>query len=423
MITAAAYIRVSTDDQIEYSPDSQLKKIREYAFSHNMCIPEEYIFVDEGISGRTAIKRPAFQNMISIAKTTHCFQKILVWKFSRFARNRQDSILYKSMLRKECGIEVISVTEPLSDDPTSILIEALLEAMDEFYSINLSQEVKRGMDERFSRGLPISIAPFGYTFMDGNLIICPEQAVWVKYIFEAYASGASYKQIANELNRHSVFTNRGNTFEARAISYIIHNPVYYGVLRKRADNKARDSFNMNTPSSYDRNYEAESVIYVYGTHPPIITKELWTQCQLRPETSSCLEASSCPVTSNCPENSNHSGKSNSHTQSGTLSDYYLKGLIFCHSCGRVLVQVNHGYAFQCSGYNHRKCSSSHYIKREALEALVRITCSEHLSPAAYIKLEACMNDYRVMNRILQDIFTQLTYNSETKEIIPTIRRS
>ena len=423
MITAAAYIRVSTDDQIEYSPDSQLKKIREYAFSHNMCIPEEYIFVDEGISGRTAIKRPAFQNMIAIARATHCFQRILVWKFSRFARNRQDSILYKSMLREECGIEVISVTEPLSDDPTSILIEALLEAMDEFYSINLSQEVKRGMDERFSRGLPISIAPFGYSYMDGALIVCPEQAVWVKYIFEAYASGATYKQIADELNRHSVYTNRGNTFEARAVSYIIHNPVYYGMLRKRTDTKARDSLNVNTPYFYDRNYESKSVIYAYGTHPPIVTKELWTQCRLRPKSSNYLETSNCPKASNCKKNSNHTGKPNPNVQSGTSSDYYLKGLIFCHSCGRVLVQVNHGYAFQCSGYNHRKCRSSHYIKRDVLEALVRDTCCEHLSPTAYIKLEYCMNDYRVMNHILQDIFMQLTYNSETKEIIPTIRRS
>ena len=68
MQTAAAYIRVSTDDQIEYSPDSQIKAIRKYAKDHDMILPEGFIFVDEGISGRKADKRPSFQRMIGTAK-------------------------------------------------------------------------------------------------------------------------------------------------------------------------------------------------------------------------------------------------------------------------------------------------------------------------------------------------------------------
>ena len=131
MQTAAAYIRVSTEDQTEYSPDSQLKKIQEYARAHDLSLPEELVFLDQGISGRSADKRPSFMKMIGLAKQTpRPVDLILVWKFSRFARSRQDSILYKSMLRRDCGIQVVSITEHLSDDPTSILIEALLEAME-----------------------------------------------------------------------------------------------------------------------------------------------------------------------------------------------------------------------------------------------------------------------------------------------------
>lgn len=153
MNTAAAYIRVSTDDQIEFSPDSQLKAIRKYAKDHELILPDEFIFVDEGISGRKADKRPSFQRMIGTAKLKpKPFDVILLWKFSRFARNRQDSIVYKSMLRKQCGIDVISISEQLSEDNTSVLIEALIEAMDEYYSLNLAEEVKRGMSEKFSRG-------------------------------------------------------------------------------------------------------------------------------------------------------------------------------------------------------------------------------------------------------------------------------
>ena len=171
MKIAAAYIRVSTDDQIEYSPDSQRKAILDYAKRNDYIVPQEYIFVDEGISGRST-KRPAFQQMIGTAKQkSHPFDAILVWKFSRFARNREDSVVYKSMLRKQCGVEVLSISEQIGEDKTSILIEALLEAMDEYYSINLSEEVVRGMSEKARRGGTLGRAPFGYTAKTVNC--CP----------------------------------------------------------------------------------------------------------------------------------------------------------------------------------------------------------------------------------------------------------
>ncbi len=68
MKTGAAYIRVSTEEQIEFSPDSQIKRIRDYAASHEILLPEKFIFMDEGISGRCAEKRPAFMRMIGTAK-------------------------------------------------------------------------------------------------------------------------------------------------------------------------------------------------------------------------------------------------------------------------------------------------------------------------------------------------------------------
>jgi DNA invertase Pin-like site-specific DNA recombinase len=101
MNIAAVYIRVSTDSQTEYSPDAQLKAIKEYAKKHDIQIDPRYIFKDEGISGRKAEKRPAFMEMIRTAKSKPSpFNKILVHKFDRFARNREDSIVYKSLLKK-----------------------------------------------------------------------------------------------------------------------------------------------------------------------------------------------------------------------------------------------------------------------------------------------------------------------------------
>ena len=142
----ACYIRGATEDQKEFSPDAQLKAIKNYAKSNNIIIDDDYIFIDEGISGRHADKRPAFQEMIKIAKSKpKKFDVILVHKFDRFARSREDSVVYKSLLRKEYGINIISICEPLDpDDKMSVILEAFLEAMAEYYSLNLYEEVKKG---------------------------------------------------------------------------------------------------------------------------------------------------------------------------------------------------------------------------------------------------------------------------------------
>ena len=105
MQPAAAYIRVSTDDQTEHSPESQLKELKDYAARHDLMIDPQHIYIDAGISGRKAAKRPQFQKMIAAAKEKPSpFGTILVWKFSRFARNQEESILYKSLLRRECNV-------------------------------------------------------------------------------------------------------------------------------------------------------------------------------------------------------------------------------------------------------------------------------------------------------------------------------
>ena len=101
--------------------------------------------------------------MIALAKSEDPpFSEILVWKFSRFARNQEESIVYKSMLKKQCGINVISITEPLIEGPFGSLIERIIEWMDEYYSINLSGEVIRGMTEKAMRGGYQTTPSLGY---------------------------------------------------------------------------------------------------------------------------------------------------------------------------------------------------------------------------------------------------------------------
>ncbi len=329
--TAAAYIRVSTDDQLEYSPDSQIKKIKEYAKHNDIHISDEFIFLDEGISGRKAEKRPAFMKMIALAKTKpKPFDMILVWKFSRFARNREDSIVYKSMLRKQCGIDVVSISEQIGEDKTSILIEALLEAMDEYYSINLAEEVKRGMNEKFSRGGVVSQPPFGYKMGDDVFVPNEATAPIVKMIFEDYIAGAGVRKIAMKLNDMGVRSTKGNLFENRTVEYILTNPTYLGKLRR----------NPNGRDNTDRFHQSEDTVIVDGQHEPIISEEIFRQANERLK--------------------EQKKKYVKHSQQ-KQADFMLRGLCRCSECGSTLVQAVKGTSLQCHKYARGQCKTSHSI--------------------------------------------------------------
>lgn len=229
---AYAYVRVSTDKQEELSPDSQEKLIREYAKKNNIVILE--VFFELGISGRKADKRPEFQRMIGLAKSEdHPIDLILVWKFSRFARNQEESIVYKSLLKKQNNVDVVSISEPLVDGPFGSLIERIIEWMDEYYSIRLSGEVLRGMKEKALRGGYQSVPCLGYKAVGNGkpFIIDEEEFKIIDIIFTFFDSyDKDYTAIARYLNECGYRTRRGSPFEARGIERIVKNPFYYGLV-------------------------------------------------------------------------------------------------------------------------------------------------------------------------------------------------
>lgn len=125
---AVIYARYSSHNQTEQSIEGQLSKCYEYAAQHGMDIILEYI--DREISGRTDA-RPAFQRMMTDSEQGE-FDTVLIYEFDRFARNRRDSAINKTIL-KHNGVRLISVTQPIPDTPEGIMLEACLEGMDEYY--------------------------------------------------------------------------------------------------------------------------------------------------------------------------------------------------------------------------------------------------------------------------------------------------
>ncbi|MBM3949537.1 MAG: recombinase family protein [SAR202 cluster bacterium] len=237
MKTTALYARVSSEKQdVDLSISAQLKALREYVHKHGYQIVRE--FVDEAESGRTA-DRPVFQEMIALARRKPApFDTILVWKLARFARNREDSIIYKSLLRKH-GVQVVSINEPVDNSPTGKMLEGIIEVIDEFYSANLAQEVTRGMREAASRGYWVSAGtPYGYRrvkIRDGDverakLELEPEAAAVVKHIFALASSGMGVVEITKRLNAEGIASPRGRRWGKGAVHNVLVNPVYAGTL-------------------------------------------------------------------------------------------------------------------------------------------------------------------------------------------------
>lgn len=360
---AAAYIRVSTHMQEELSPDAQIRLIKEWANGHGYDLPEEFIFIDKGISGRKVRKRPSFLRMISMAKSKPSpFDAILVWKFSRFARNQEESIVYKAMLRNKHKIDVISISEPISDDVYGGLIERIIEWMDEFYSIRLAEDVKRGMTENALRGNFQSSPAFGYKVEKGQgLVIVEDQANIVRMIFNLYAnSGMGFYDIARHLNRLGYTTKKGGAFETRTIKYIIQNPIYKGYLR----------WNYANGTTHVVNDETEWIIVKSPLVPVIVPEELW-------------------------DRANERLKNEYHPKNGkpvSKHRHWLSGLVKCSSCGASLstsmqYRRDRTYInFQCYKYLKGKCMVSHGISEKKLVPLILNVLKEDMNKS-YIECE------------------------------------
>lgn len=340
---AYGYVRVSTNMQEELSPDSQEKLIRDYCKKNNFVLLK--IFFEIGVSGRSADKRPAFQEMIASAKSKeHPVDAILVWKYSRFARNQEESIVYKSLLKKQNKVDVISISEPLIDGPFGSLIERIIEWMDEYYSIRLSGEVFRGMKENATRGAFQARPPLGYKIVERGKppVIVPEEADIVKMIFDKYVNESwGFFDIARYLNKLGYKTSHGKNFERRSIEYIIQNPIYCGMIR----------WNRTCNATNEIKDKSEWIV-VDAEHEPIISKEIYQLAQNR------FYSTYKPV----------------GARPSSTYRHWLSGLLKCPECGRTMTantlkrRNGDSYSyFQCYGYSKGKCVKSNGVSSLVLE--------------------------------------------------------
>ena len=223
MKTAVVYARYSSDSQSEQSIEGQLRVCQEYAKNNQILIVDTYI--DRAMTGTNDL-RPDFRRMIKDS-AQKVWDYVLVYKLDRFSRNKYESVIHKRTL-KENGVKVISAMENIPDTPEGIILESLLEGMNQYYSAELSQKVKRGMRETRMKGyFQGGWLLYGYKLDGRKIVIDEEQAEIVKYIFQQYEYGVYAKDIVKYLNDKGILF-KGKVFKDSFIYKILQNEKYSG---------------------------------------------------------------------------------------------------------------------------------------------------------------------------------------------------
>lgn len=227
MKRAVIYARYSSSKQREESIEGQIRICTDYAGRRDLVIVNTYI--DRAITGRTD-NRPAFQQLIEDSRKK-MFDAVIVYKTDRFARNKYDSAVYKSKLKK-FGIEIHYAAEHIPDGPEGIILESLLEGLAEYFSAELGQKVSRGLYENALKCKATGNTPLGYRVgADHTYEIEPQAAEAVKKIYEMYVDGYLLKDITAYLNNLGIKTIQGNPFNKNSLRKILANERYLGIYK------------------------------------------------------------------------------------------------------------------------------------------------------------------------------------------------
>ena len=387
---AVIYARYSSDNQREESIEGQIRVCTDYAEKHGITILGTYI--DRAFSAKTD-NRPDFQRMIK-ESSNKLFDIVLVWKLDRFARNRYDSAHYKAMLKKH-NVKVVSVMENISDGSEGVLLETLLEGLAEYYSVELSEKVKRGQHENAlkckSNG---GCIPYGY-FINSNhqFEINPNESPIVQEIFRRYAEGESITNIAASLNEQGIKTNKNKPFTKNFFTRLLRNRRYIG------------------------EYRYNDIVVENGI-PPIIDKEIFNSVQSRLEKNKHAPA---------------------RTKITAEEPYILTTKLFCGDCGQAMAGEsgkgklgNIYYYYKCRSAKRktgckRKAIKKHYIEDIVIDRTIKWLFDDNMleylseQAVAMLKTESAILPQlkiklaetekaidNMLNAIQQGIFTKST---------------
>lgn len=334
MIPTVVYCRYSTGrNQKELSIEGQLRECMDYCQNNNYEVMNTYI--DRAVTGRSE-SREEFQRMLADARRG-LFQIVVVYKYNRFFRNRDEAALCRHELRKH-GVKLLAVRDPIPEGRGGIYYEAFLDADAEAYSLGLSEDTARGMLDAAKKMLVTGPLPLGYKAVpissdpkerSKRIEIDPAGAAIVRRIFEMYADGTSIPAICAALNNEGLRTKSGRQFQTTSVVAILENVKYMGI------------------------YKYKDEITVEGGCPAIVSADLFADVasmrKCRPRASS--------VSDNAVE-------------------YFLTTKLFCGKCEKPMFgdsgQGTHGryYYYSCSGRRKQKNCDKQSVSKDTLEYAV-----------------------------------------------------
>lgn len=240
-----AYVRVSTDEQVHgTSLDMQQKACIEFAKAQGWKLTKENVFRDEGESAK-AMNRPQLLAMLEFCrKNKGRISKCIVWKLDRFARNSDDHVMIRAILRKN-GVTLVSVTEPIDESPTGKLMETVLSGFAQFDNEIRTHRTTEGMKKRLEQGGWPHDAPIGYIkarTAQGITSIAPDpdMAPKVKMFLETFATGQYTVRQATDLSFElGIKGKKGNKRTWQTTENMLKNPIYAGYIQSKYTNGIR----------------------------------------------------------------------------------------------------------------------------------------------------------------------------------------
>lgn len=334
---AVIYARYSSDNQREASIEDQLRECHKWADDHGVKVIHEYC--DYAISGRTD-DRPQFQRMIADAQKG-MFTAVITYQTSRFARNRYDSTKYKSLLKKH-GVSVYYSSMDIPEGPEGIILEGLLETLDEYYSANLSKQIRRGQEGNALKAIAMNAPPLGLMVnADRHYVIDPCTGPHVLHAFQMIDEGRMQIEVIEYFNSLGLKTSKGNAFTKSSLRALWRNRKYLG------------------------EYQYNDLI-LPGAIPQLIPDDLFTRVNAR-----------------IAKNKHSNGG-----RSRSLTEFLLTGKLLCGHCSAPMVGDSgvsstgaRHYYYSCITRKRKHACTKRSERQEALEiAIVRETVRHVLQP-------------------------------------------
>ena len=375
----AAYCRFSSAQQNETSIRDQLRNIEGYCQRSGWPAPA--LYQDQAISGARK-DRPGYQAMLEAAEL-RVFDVLLVDDLSRLSRDHIESAQTIRLL-KFAGIRVVGVSDGTDTARDGYKLETGLRGlMSEFYLDDLAKKTHRGLMGQALEGYSAGGLPYGYASeFDGSgyrRLINQEQAQWVRYIFEQYATGHSVRHIAADLNAKGIKSPRGKSWahsalypDAKGVG-ILSNAMYNG---RQIWNKTEW---IKDPITGRRKRKMRPVAeWVISEAPElkIVDDALWAACEARYQQTRLQTAEKQRI--------------NGQGSGGRGPKYLFSGLLKCGVCGASYIMTSKTH-YGCSAHSSRGdavCANKKMIKRATVEDVLLAGIKKSLlSDDAYREFE------------------------------------